>query len=281
MRAVVVGHVEWITFLRVDRAPAPGSISLASEWWDEAAGGGGVAAAELARLAGSCTLVTAVGSDPTGAGIRAALAEHGVSLCAAVRAEPHRRGITLLDPSGERTIVVQGDAQSARGDDPDVHAAGLAGADAVYFCKGDAAIVRAARAARVLVATARTLPVLQQAGVALDALVHSARDPSERYAPGDLDPAPRLVATTDGSRGGAWRTADGRSGAWAADPLPGALRDTYGAGDCFAAGLAYALAASGADLATAVDAATAVAFAAARGALALTRRGAHGGPSSG
>ena len=55
---------------------------------------------------------------------------------------------------------------------------------------------------RVLVATARILPVLREAGVTLDALVGSLRDPSERYRHGDLDPPPKRVVLTDGDKGG-------------------------------------------------------------------------------
>ena len=72
----------------------------------------------------------------------------------------------------------------------------------------------------------------------LDVLVGSADDDGSAM-PGDLDPPPRLVVATDGERGG-WarrRAVPGR-------PLPGALVDTYGAGDSFAAGLTYALAAA-------------------------------------
>lgn len=265
MHAVVVGHVEWVTFLRIDRALSPGAIAQASELWEEPAGGGGVAAVELARLAGASVLVTALGDDATGQRVAPLLEERGVRVRAAVRSEAHRRAVTLLDPDGERTIVVIGAAQSPRADD----GLDLGEPDVVYFCKGDAALLREARRARVLVATARVLPVLQAAGVRLDALVHSASDPSERYAPGDLDPEPALVVSTEGAAGGAYRTADNRTGRWSAAALPSPLADTYGAGDSFAAALAFALA-SGHPIDNALG------FAAARSAAALCRAGAHG-----
>jgi ribokinase len=265
MKTAVVGHVEWVNFLRIDRVLSPGAIALAGESWEEPAGGGGVAAVELARLAGHCTLLTALGSDPVGRAIPELLEAHGVTVRAASRPGSHRRAVTLLDPSGERTIVVVGPAQAASGDD------GLAMDewDAVYFCKGDASLLRQVRrAARVLVATARILPILQEAGVQLDALVHSASDPSERYVPGELQPEPRLVATTEGAQGGRYRTAEGAAGRWQAAALPGAEVDTYGAGDSFAAGLAFALGEGR-------GVPEALAFAANRGAQALCRRGAH------
>lgn len=267
LRTAVVGHVEWVTFLAVDRFPGPGTI-LHARSWDEPAGGGGVAAVELARLAGACTLYTALGDDEAGLRARAELAALGVEARSAAWEAPQRRATTLLGPGGDRSIVVHGPRLAPTGADP-IGYEDLAACDAVYLCQGDAAAVRHARRARVLVATARMLPVLREAGVALDALVRSAADEDERYTPGDLTPEPRVVLSTEGEAGGAWRRSDGTTGRWAAAPLQAPLRDTYGAGDCFAAGLAYALAA-GLPLPDATH------FAAERGALALQRAGAHG-----
>ncbi len=276
MRVAVVGHVEWVSFLPVDAPPHPGVITHAENGWDEAAGGGGVAAAELARLAGRAILHTVLGADALGDAAAAQLAGLGVTV-AGVRAGAQRRAITLIDPNAERTIVVIG-AGVGPGmvEGSGLTEADFAGVDAVYFCKGDARALRAARAARVLVATARVLPVLQTAAVALDALVHSARDAGERYAPGDLSPPPRLVATTEGADGGRFTRLDGPSGRWAAAPTDsgGERGDAYGAGDTFAAALTFALARGDATEA-------ALAFAATRAAAALGRRGAHGLSGSG
>lgn len=264
MRFAVVGHVEWVRFLAVDGALVPGAILHAGAERLEPAGGGGAAAAELARLAGACTLVTAVGSDPLGQRIAQVLARYDVRVVGPTRDEPHRQAVTLVDPAGERTIVVVGPAQSARGGEIGLHL--FRDVDGVYFCKGDAALLRHARAARVLVATARVLDVVRESGVRLDALVRSASDPSEVYRDGDLAVAPRLVATTDGERGGAWRTPSA-AGTWDAVPLPGPRVDAYGAGDSFAAALVVALV-RGLGPQAAVD------LAATRGAAALTRAGA-------
>jgi ribokinase len=135
--------------------------------------------------------------------------------------------------------------------------------DGVYFTAGDAEAVRQARRARVLVATARELPILHAAGVELDALVASGEDDAERYQTGDLDPPPKLVVSTAGSLGG-WAQP---GGPYKPAAPPGPYEDAYGAGDCFAAGLTYALAKG-------MDVADALTFASERGALALTRRGA-------
>ncbi len=268
MRVAVVGHVEWVEFARVERVPTPGEIVQASEWWAEAAGGGGVASVQLARLAGASTLFTALGRDELGEAALAQLTGLGVRVEASRHPEPQRRGFTFVDGSGERTITIIGEKHVPRGGDP-LPWAELAETDGVYFVSGDAEAVKAARRARVLVATARSLPVLAEAGVELDALVRSARDPGERYERGDLEPQPKLVVATSGREGGIWGTADCRAGSFRPVPPDGPVADAYGAGDSFAAGLTYALA--GGD-----DVEAAVAFAAERASAALTRRGAHG-----
>ena len=67
MKVAVVGHVEWVDFLHVERAPKTGEIIQATETWQAAAGGGADAAVQLCKLAGSATLYTALGDDPLGA----------------------------------------------------------------------------------------------------------------------------------------------------------------------------------------------------------------------
>ena len=237
MRFVVVGHVEWVEFVRVDRVPRPGEIAHALETWDEAAGGGAVAAVQLAKLAGGCTLFTSLGSDELGRRARMQLAEQGVTVRAMADASPQRRAVCFVDEPGERTITVLGDKLVPSGGDSRLPWHELAAADAVYFVSGDRESVHAARRARVLVATARELRTLRAAGVELDVLVGSADDEGEVYRPGDLEPPPRVVVTTSGALGG-WVQP---GGPFRASPIPGTVADTYGAGDSFAAGLTFAL----------------------------------------
>ena len=66
MELAVVGHVEWIEFVRVESVPAPGEIVHALETWEEPAGGGAVAAVQLARLNGTAHLFTSLGDDELG-----------------------------------------------------------------------------------------------------------------------------------------------------------------------------------------------------------------------
>jgi ribokinase len=267
VRTAVVGHVEWIRFATVERLPKPGEIIHARESWLEPAGGGAVAAAELLRLAGDCDFFVAVGNDESGRAAREALEALGLRVHTAVRDEPQRLGLTYLEANGERTITLVGEKLHPYGSDP-LPWGKLAQVDAVYFSAGDRDALRAARQARVLVATARELPTLADAGVELDALVHSSTDPEETYAEGQIEHEPKLVVTTRGREGGRYR-AGGHEGSFDAAPLLGPVADAYGAGDCFAAGLAFALARG-----DSVE--EALAFASARGAGALTRQGVAG-----
>jgi ribokinase len=265
MRLAVVGHVEWIEFLRVPHVPVAGEILHASDSWAEPGGGGSVAAVQLLKLAGTAEFFTALGDDELGQRAFDQLVELGVRLHVAWRDEPQRRAVTFVDEHGERTITVVGERIVPSGADP-LPWPELAVMDGVYFTGGDVHALRAARAARVLTATPRTLETLRAGGVELDALIGSGRDPGEAYEPGELDPPPRLRVATLGRNGGVLKP----GGPFPAAPLPGPVVDAYGAGDSFAAGLTYGLAAG-------MGVPDAVALAARCGAAAMTGRGAFAG----
>jgi ribokinase len=265
----VVGHVEWVDFVRAGRLPRPGEIADADDAWEAPAGGGAMAAYALRSLTGAATFFCAVGEDAraqaTVSGLRAA----GLDVHAAVRpGRAQRRTLTWLTDDHERTITTLAPPLDPRGEDALPWAA-LRGADGVVVFAGDVEAVRAARAARTVVATARVAPALRVAGVAVDALVGSAVDPGER-----IDEAlvaacrPRWIVETEGAAGGAWRAgpaAAGEPGRWAAAPLPGPPVDAFGCGDAFAAALM-------AGLATGRDIAGACALAARVGAALLCER---------
>ncbi len=266
MNLAVVGHVEWVEFARVEHYPRPGEIAHAVEVWEEPAGGGAVAAAQLANLNGGVHFFTALGDDGLARRSRAELEERGVTVHATAASEPQRRAFTHIDETGERTITVLGRKLLPAGEDSTLPWEELLRCDAVYFVSGDVAALRAARNARVLVATSRELPTLRRAGEELDVLVGSAEDVGEHFEHGEIDPPPRFVVTTSGSLGGWVRP----GGPFRAVPPPGPVQDTYGCGDSFAAGLTFALA-EGRSMEDAV------ALGARCGAAALTGRGAYEG----
>jgi ribokinase len=269
MRLAVVGHVEWIELASVERVPRAGEIVHAKGSRHAPAGGGAVAAVQLAKLAGECLFITALGDDELGRRAKRELEGLGVRVEAAWRSEPQRRAFVHVDSQAERTITVIGDRMGPRGAD-DLPWSELERADGIYLTAGDAEAVRRARAGRTLVATARAMAALSEASVELDALVASAKDVGERYEPGDLEPPPHRVARTDGAAGGSLETADGSIVRWDAAPLPGPMVDTYGAGDSFAAGFAYGLT-------TGQRAADALALAARCGAACVCGRGPYEG----
>ncbi len=103
-------------------------------------------------------------------------------------------------------------------------------------------MLRPARAARLLVVTARRRPALDGSGVLADVVVGSASDPREASVRADYAVAPGALVLTEGERGGRIETAAGTS-RFAAPPPPAVRRSAYGAGDSFAGALTYLLAA--------------------------------------
>jgi ribokinase len=263
MRLAVIGHVEWVEFVRVDHVPAPGEIVHAEEVWSEAAGGGAVTAVQLAKLAGACDFYTAFGDDELGRACAAQLERQGVTLHVQWREEATRRAYTYLDARGERTITVLGDKLLPEGPLP-------VSADALFFVSGDPESLRSGREGALFAgATARELATIRAAAIELDLLVGSGEDDGERYKPGDVEPPPGLVVTTAGPLGG-WAQP---GGPFRAAPILGPVEDAYGCGDSFAAALTFALArGDGQD--------EALAFAAECGAAVLTGKGPYEGQVS-
>lgn len=264
-RVAVVGHVEWVQFARVRNVPSAGDVAHATDEFEEPAGGGAVAAVQLARLAGEATLITAVGDDEHGRRTVARMRELSVDVNAATRRGRTRRAVTLVDDDGERTITTFGPRLEPLAADEELAWGALDGADAVYFTSGDVGALRAARRARVLVASPRAVDALGH-GVTLDALVLSGEDAIERRLTERAEDQAELVVFTEGARGGLYRERSGGSGRWEAATPPAPRVDSYGCGDSFAAGLTYGLGAG-------LEVPGALALAARCGAVCLTGRG--------
>jgi ribokinase len=269
LRVAVVGHVEWVQFARVEHIPAAGEVVHAADSFEEPAGGGAVAAVQLARLAGACTLFTALGDDELGRRSLGRLTELGVTVRAGLREAPTRRAVTLLDGAGERTITTFGERLDPLG----AEQAGweeLHDIDGLYFTAGDlAALALARREARVLTASPRARHALGQ-GIPLDALVLSGEDQIELRAAGPAEGEAELVLYTEGGRGGRFLRRSGEGGRWDAAAPAGPPVDSYGCGDSFAAGLTYGLAAR-------LGLPEALELAARCGASCLSARGPYGG----
>lgn len=238
----VVGHVEWVDFLSVDRLPQRGQITPAQRVRANAGGGAVVAAVVLARLGATVDFYGAVGSDEYGERAVAELEGFGITCHVARRPGPTRQVMTLIDSARERSIVTIGERLRPLGSD-DLAWDRLAVADGVYFTAGDLGALHAARSARTLVTTPRLAENLPEIDVTLDALIYSGDDAAEvRWAAG-LSSLARLSVITEGPHGGVWTGQS--SGRWQTVPPTGPIIDSYGAGDSFAAGFTYGLALSG------------------------------------
>jgi len=268
-RIAVIGHVEWVEHGRLHEPLVSGAIVQLHDTFEEPGGGGGVAARALPALGAEARFLTALGNDAAGAESERVLRADGCDVRVGWRANPQNRVTTVADPSGERTILVHGRNDHPVIEDP-LGWDELAGFDGVFYTGDDPRTVVAARAARVLVVTARRLASVVASGVQVDVLAGSARDGGERYDLDALPVRPRLCVWTEGADGGHYLADDGSEGRWEAVSPPGPVVDTYGAGDVFMAALTLELGrGAGRD--------EALARAARAAATQLTRRG--GGPS--
>ena len=268
-RVAVIGHVEWVLQARSHVPVESGEIVQLHDTFEEPGGGGGVAARALPSLGAETTFFTALGNDDAARATERILRSEGCELRIGHRPHPQNRVTTISDPAGERTIFVHGPNDHPAIEDP-LGWGDLAAFDGVFYTGDDPQTVVAARAARVLVATARRLASVVASGVRVDVLAGSANDRGEHYEVAALPVRPRLCVWTDGARGGRWLADDGAEGRWEAIAPPGPIVDAYGAGDVFMAALALELArGAGRD--------RALAGAARAAAGQLTRRG--GGPT--
>jgi ribokinase len=240
-RVAVIGHVEWVEFVRLGDYPPRGGLKQASQVAEHAGGGAVVAAAVLASLGAEVEFFCALGDDERARRSERELIARGITVHAARRSQPSRFVFTMLDDGGERTIVTVGERLQPSGRD-ELDWGRLAEIDGVYFTAGDDAALAHARRARTLVVTPRAgdHEARLSAAPAVDATVFSAHDRDERRWADDWEPHSRLMVATDGGHGGRWWGES--SGRWPAAPVPGPVRDSYGCGDSFAAGLTFGLA---------------------------------------
>jgi ribokinase len=236
----VIGHVEHVTMGRVDAVPGPGDIAHLRGPFALAGGGGGLAFWQLVKSPARIHLFTAIGDGEAGAFVAAELAASGATIHAARRAEPHTRDVVMIGPGGDRSIVVIGPPLHPRAVD-DLPWELLGELDAVYFTAEDPELLRRARAARVLVATARRREAIAASGVELDAIVGSRGDPREVSERADWSRPPAALIMTEHPRGGVVETEVGRA-RFATPHVASIDGGTYGAGDSFAAALVYFLA---------------------------------------
>ena len=241
LKLAVIGHIEWVTFLKVDQLPLAGEISHAKDYFEEAAGGAAVAAVQMSRLInGPVDLFTSLGKDSCGEGCYERLTKLGLNLKVAWREKPTRKGISFITKGGERAITVIGERLQPNASD-NLPWSDLKNYDGIFVTATDKEGIRHARKAKFLSATPRTgKQTLKKSKVKLNALIGSGLDPGERISFEELEPKPDIYVSTTGKSGGII--------------FPNNIKyksikpsskeiDTYGCGDCFAGALTTALAA--------------------------------------
>jgi ribokinase len=237
LRIAVIGHAEHVTVGRVPALPGAGEIAHLHDAVRLAGGGGAIALAQLANGPVEAHLFTALGNDDAAREVSELLTHSRATVHAARRNEPHTRDVVLVPPDGDRTIVVIGEPLHPRRTDP-LPWELLARCDAAYFTAQDPAALEAARAARLLVVTARRRSALIASSVRADLVIGSADDPRERSTLDDYPVRPGALVLTEGARGGRIITASGEARFPAPQTSPSG-GGAYGAGDSFAGALVY------------------------------------------
>ena len=235
----VIGHIEWMNFLKVDHLPKPGIISHAKNSFEIPAGGGSVIAKTLNDLTNKeVHFFTSLGKDFFGEKSYEILNNMGINLHVAWRDKATRKGFSLIDEKGERSITVIGDRLEPKFND-ELNWSLLQEMDGVFITAGDSHLIKKARSSRVLCATPRVgLDKINQSEIEIDSLIGSNLDPGEAYLDNDLRIKPRFIIKTEGELGGICIP----GGRYKASSLKKNKIDSYGCGDSFAAGILYGLA---------------------------------------
>ena len=241
LKLAVIGHIEWVTFLKVDQLPIAGEISHAKDYFEEAAGGAAVAAVQMSRLInGPVDLITSLGKDIYGERCHERLTKLGLNLKVAWREKPTRKGISLISKDGERAITVIGERLQPIASD-NLPWNDMKNYDGIFVTATDKEGIRHARKAKFLSATPRTgLETLINSKVKFNALIGSGLDPGEKISFEELETKPDIYISTTGKSGG---TVFPNNIKYNSIKPSSKEIDSYGCGDCFAGAITTALAA--------------------------------------
>ena len=241
LKLAVIGHIEWVTFLKVDQLPLAGEISHAKDCFEEAAGGAAVAAVQMTRLINEpVDLITSLGKDTYGERCYERLTKLGLNLKVAWREKPTRKGISLISKDGERAITVIGERLQPIASD-DLPWSDMKKYDGIFITATDKEGVRLASKAKFVAATPRTgQTTLRNAKVKINALIGSGLDPGEKINYEKLVPKPDLYIATEGKAGG---TVYPKKYKYKSIKPSSHEIDSYGCGDCFAGAVTTALSA--------------------------------------
>ena len=234
----VIGHVEWMNFLKVDQLPKPGVISHSEKSLEYPAGGGSIIAKTLSDLTFSqIHFFTALGNDNYGDRCYKILSSMGIKLHVTWRDKPTRRGFSMSDSNGERAITVIGERLAPTHED-NLEWNILEEMDGIFITASDSEIFKMARSASILCTTPRVgLNTINKSNVLLDGLIGSNLDPGEVFSLSEISVKPKYTFKTEGEKGGIIFPG-GRYEALENNKLK---IDSYGCGDSFAAGILYGM----------------------------------------
>ena len=241
LKLAVIGHVEWVTFLKVDQLPFAGGISHAKDFFEDAAGGAAVAAVQMARLINEpVDLITSLGKDTYGEKCYERLTKLGLNLKVAWREKPTRKGISLISKEGERAITVIGERLQPISSD-DLPWSYMKNYDGIFITATDKEGIRLASKAKFVAATPRTgKTTLRDSKVKINALIGSGLDPGEKINYEELAPKPDIYIATEGASGGIVYP---KKYKYKSIKPSSKEIDSYGCGDCFAGAVTTALSA--------------------------------------
>ena len=241
LKLAVIGHIEWVSFLKVDQLPLAGQISHAEDCFEEAAGGAAVAAVQMARLINEpVDLITSLGKDKYGEKCFEKLTKLGLNLKVAWREKPTRKGISLISKDGERAITVIGERLQPLGSD-NLPWSDMKNYDGIFVTATDKEGIKFARKAKFLSATPRIgTDILKMSKVKINALIGSGLDPGEKINYETLDPIPDIYIATEGKSGGIIYPEKNK---YKSIKPSSKEIDSYGCGDCFAGAVTTALSA--------------------------------------
>ena len=238
LKFAVIGHIEWINFIKVDQLPKPGLISHSKKSLEYPAGGGSVIAKRLRELTQTQVhFFTALGKDFYGNQCLNILEKMGIKLHVAWRDKPTRKGFSVIDSEGERSITIIGERLAPTYKD-NLDWSILNDMDGIFITAADKEIFKKARIADTLCTTPRVgLNIINESGISLDGLIGSNVDPGEAFSLNELSLMPRFVIKTEGENGGIVFP----GGRYKAIENKKNKVDSYGCGDSFAAGILYGL----------------------------------------
>ena len=241
LKFAVIGHIEWMHFIKVDQLPKPGLIIHSRKSLECPAGGGTVIAKKLKELTNSeVHFFTALGHDFYGNQCLNILAKMGIELHVAWRDKPTRKGFSIIDSDGERSITIIGDRLAPTNKD-NLDWTILKDMDGIFITAADKEIFKKSRIAKTLCTTPRVgLNIINESGIFLDGLISSNLDPGEVFSLNELIFKPRFIIKTEGENGGIVFP----GGRYKAIKNKKNKVDSYGCGDSFAAGILYGLTSS-------------------------------------